>query len=169
MILFPFYSCSLVDVSYLRELYSVGTTHLLEILHGTVSPDTDVVEFISSINNSFELQRMGLVNCTLLARMQDLISSELAENWHNLKHHVDDGHTLPDKIRDVIAERQYKDKETLDHQVLRRSAEESSDGSKCLEDNCDKQTSKHKEDKDVQEWFSQYVRKVFSSLWGIVK
>lgn len=151
------FSRSLRGVSYLRELYSNGATHLLEILHWTFSPEADTVEFVSSVNNSIGLRRMGLVNCTLLANMQDLISSELAGNWHNLKHHVDHGHPQPDKIRDVITDQQQYKGDSLEHRVLRRHAEYPKEGDKCPQDGCKKETSRQKEDGEIQKCFSQYV------------
>ncbi len=144
-----------MGVSYLQELYNDGDTHHLEVLHSTTTPEAVTVEFITSISSSLELEQMGLRNCTLLAKMEDLISSELAGNWHNLKHHVQDEFRLPHKLRDVINKQQTTIVE-FEHNVLRRSVP-GSDGDKCPEGVCDKETSKERDEMDVGEWFKQYV------------
>ncbi len=149
------YSCSLVGVSYLQELYSNGDNHRLEVLHSSATSEAVTVEFITSISSSPELEQMGLRNCTLLAKMEDLIASELARNWHTLKHHVQDDFRLPDKLRGVI-NRQKTSIEEFEHNVLRRSVS-GGDDDKCPEGVCDKEISKEKDDFDVGELFKQYV------------
>ncbi len=149
------YSCSLVGVSYLQELYSNGDNHRLEVLHSSATSEAVTVEFITSISSSPELEQMGLRNCTLLAKMEDLIASELAGNWHTLKHHVQDNFRLPDKLRGVI-NRQKTSIEEFEHNVLRRSVS-GGDDDKCPEGVCDKEISKEKDDFDVGELFKQYV------------
>lgn len=134
----------------MQDIHTSLSPHSLEIIHTSITPDTATLELITTVNSSVELEAAGLANCTVLASMDDLVSMELTENWHNLRYHIEED-SLHDKLRAVV-----QLKKSEQQRVLRRSVDERG-GDKCAKGECAAEETKREYDKEVQEMFSHYV------------
>lgn len=151
-----------------RDLHDKGHLFQIEVLHSRTSGHVEVITPLDSVAT---LDTLGLRDCTLLANMDDLVAAELAQNWDNLQHHVDQANNIKLKESEGVKlnndESSSSENEPLpkEHSVLKRSLNEGD--KRCREGACDKEgvgleedgkkEMDEKDDKTIQEWFSQYV------------
>lgn len=73
-----------LDQKTMDDLQSRGHMHGLMVL----SAHRDTADILSSSHSLTSLQQLGLLDCTVLANVHDLVLAELTENLHKLQHHV---------------------------------------------------------------------------------
>lgn len=89
-----------LDQKTLDDLQSRGHIHSLVVL----SAHRDTADILSSTHSLSSLQHLGLLDCTELANVQDLVTAELTENVRKLQHHVGEWMSSSETMTEVLAQ-----------------------------------------------------------------